>query len=112
MRITDDRVLATLPPLYSQEEEEDPIITVKLTSDDDAWVGYLIEGERRENDFVVFGLFIGDGTAWGQIPVSRLAQGLEDEGLRVHTDRSFQPTRLSAATGLTRRRRATRRPVR
>jgi len=105
MEIVGATALKTLPPLYSQDAKDDPIIYVKLASPDESWVGYLTEGARVGEDFVVFGLFVGAGKSWGQLSVKKLEEGLHNAGISAHEEMSFHPTPLSHVAGFRRPRR-------
>lgn len=106
MKIVSMAALDALPPLYSQEDRDDPVVYVKLASPDQSWVAYLAEGSKQANDFVVFGLFIGTGRTWTQLPVSKLENGLQSAGLKVK-EQPFDPVPLSrVVNGLPRSRRS------
>ena len=105
MQMVTVSALKTLPPLYSQDTKDDPIIYVKLASADESWVGYLTEGAHVGEDFVVFGLFVGAGRTWGQLSVKKLEEGLHNAGISAHEEASFHPAPLSRVAGFRRTRR-------
>jgi hypothetical protein len=47
MELLPDKIKSTLPPLYSQEHVEDPIVHVKYFTPDSSWTWYATEGSGR-----------------------------------------------------------------
>jgi hypothetical protein len=100
MCIIQEATLKKIPPLYAQEGRTDPTVYAKLKlSAGEGWVGYITEAEPRGHDYVVFGLFIGAGASWGQIALSKLEEGIRQQGLEMEEDISFSPATLSSVTG-------------
>ena len=102
MQIMDQSILEKLPPLYSQEDRDDPMMYVKIVSPDQSWTAYLAEGTKKGDEFVIFGLFIGADRSWSQMSVSQLEAGLEAAGLDVHLEYGFTPAPLSSVAGFRR----------
>ena len=48
-----------LPPLYSQEKTEDPIVHIKFFTPDSQWTWYVTEGSEDDDDFLFFGYVVG-----------------------------------------------------
>jgi hypothetical protein len=104
MTAASECLLDALPPLYSQEDQEDPIVHVKLSTPNDIWAAYLVEGKKRGDDYIVFGLFISASKTWGQVSFRKLEEALQSEGLSLIQDHDFTPAPLSQVTGLKRSR--------
>jgi Protein of unknown function (DUF2958) len=97
--------MKTLPPLYSQEDNPDPMVVVKFfTAAGCTW--YAIEGspvdesgyydtKKEKVDFLFFGLVSGIEVELGYFSLSELKSVRGKFGLPVERDRYFQPTRLS-----------------
>jgi hypothetical protein len=100
-------LLQTLPALYSQEDNPDPMVVCKFFTPDAGWTWYAIEGspvdehgyydtDKEKVDFVFFGLVSGLEAELGYFSLSELNSIRGNLGLPVERDRYFQPTRLSA----------------
>ena len=96
----------TLPALYSQETNADPMVMCKFFTPDAGWTWYAIEGspvdangfydtDKEKVDFVFFGLVSGIEVELGYFSLSELKSVRGKFGLPVERDLSFQPTRLS-----------------
>jgi Protein of unknown function (DUF2958) len=99
-------VLSTLPALYSQEENPDPMVVCKFFTPDAGWTWYVIEGspvdadgyydtDKAKVDFVFFGLVSGVEVELGYFSLSELQSIRGRLGLPVERDLYFAPTRLS-----------------
>ena len=65
--------LDSLPPLLSQENEEDPVIHIKLEAPDRHWACYIAEGGAKYPGYEVFALFVGRyGSNWAQLPLTKI----------------------------------------
>jgi hypothetical protein len=106
-------LIKTLPALYSQEENPDPMVVVKFFSPDAGWTWYAIEGspvdangyydtDKEKVDFVFFGLVSGIEVELGYFSLSELQSIRGRLGLPVERDLYFEPTRLSAIKTLCR----------
>jgi hypothetical protein len=100
-------LLQTLPALYSQENNPDPMVVCRFFTADAGWTWYAIEGspvdeqgyydtDKEKVDFVFFGLVSGLEAELGYFSLSELNSIRGNLGLPVERDRYFQPTRLSA----------------
>ena len=107
MKLLTKDLLRILPPLYSQEDNPDPMVVCKFFTPDGGWTWYAIEGspvdedgyydtDKPKVDFVFFGLVSGLETELGYFALSELTSIRGKLGLHVERDRYFQPTRLSA----------------
>jgi hypothetical protein len=82
-----------LPPLYSQEQETDPLVICKFFTPDSTWTWYPLEFDGVD---VFFGLVIGFEQELGYFLLSELSQARGPLGLPLERDIHFKPTRLSA----------------
>jgi hypothetical protein len=64
MKLLTDELRKTLPPLYAQEKEKDPIVHLKLFTPWTGWTWYITEGSPEEDDFILFGYVIGQEREW------------------------------------------------
>lgn len=87
-----------LPPLYSTDEDPDPIVWVCLYSPDGLWAWYLTEYSQVAPDgteHLAFGLVVGAEVELGYIHLEELAAIRGPFGLRVIRDVWFEPCPLS-----------------
>ena len=103
----------TLPALYSQENNADPMVLCKFFTPDAGWTWFAIEGspvdangfydtDKEKVDFVFFGLVSGLDFELGYFSLSELKSIRGKFGLPVERDLYFQPTRLSEVKKLCR----------
>ena len=96
----------TLPALYSQEDNPDPMVVCKFFTPDAGWTWYAIEGspvdengyydtEKEKVDFVFFGLVSDLEVELGYFSLAELTSVRGPFGLPVERDLYFEPTRLS-----------------
>ena len=90
-----------LPPLYSQEHEEDPLVICKFFTPDAQWTWYALE---FDGDDVFFGLVVGLEPELGYFLLSELTRARGPLGLPIERDVHFSPTRLSQVKLLDERR--------
>src|SRR5256886_15748561 len=81
-----------LPPLYSQEYEEDPLVICKFFTPDSNWTFYTLEFDGED---LFFGWVVGFEKELGYFRLSELAQARGPFGLRLARDLHFSPTKLS-----------------
>jgi hypothetical protein len=86
---------ASLPKLYAQEGNRDPIVHVKYFTPDSGWTWYATEGQAEENDFVFFGYVIGHEREWGYFVLSEFESARSLLGLPIERDLHFAPGPLS-----------------
>ncbi len=98
-------MLAKAPALFAQEDTDDPVMYLKLSSPGTTWNCYVAEASKLNGDLVLYGLFVGDNKRWGQLRLRKLEQDLQRQGLDLRVDQDFTPTKLSVLTGLKRARR-------
>ncbi len=96
---------ATLPPLYSQENEPDPMVIVKFFHPLSHWTWYASEGspvdtngyydtDQEKVDFLFFGWVYGDVPELGYFSLNEL-KSVNVMGLGIERDQHFTPMRLS-----------------
>jgi len=96
-----DELLATLPPLYSQEKVEDPIVKVKFFVPWNNWTWYATECSKTEEDetdgedYRFFGLVDGHEKELGYWLLSDLMSVRGPGGLTIERDLHFGEHTLS-----------------
>src|SRR6266513_1908850 len=86
-----------LPPLYSQEHEEDPLVMCKFFTPDSNWTFYTLEFDGED---LLFGWVVGFEKELGYFRLSELAEARGPFGLPIERDLHFSPTKLSEVTWL------------
>ena len=81
-----------LPPLYSQEHEEDPLVICTFFTPDSNWTWYALEFDGED---LFFGWVVGFEKEFGYFRLSELGQARGPHGLPIERDIHFLPTRLS-----------------
>lgn len=84
---------ANLPPLYSQEDEPDPTVWVKLFDPCGSWTWYATEFDGEDT---FFGLVDGHEAELGYWSLSELAAVKGPLGIGIERDMHFTPKPLSA----------------
>jgi|SRR5205809_4984308 len=95
MELLSKELRKCLPPLYSQEKTEDPIVHIKFFTPDSQWTWYVTEGSEEEGDFRFFGYVVGLEREWGYFLLSDLSSARGPLGLAIERDLSFSPTPFS-----------------
>ena len=96
---------AMLPPLYSQENEPDPMVMVKFFHPLSHWTWYASEGspvdangyydtDQEKVDFLFFGWVYGDVPELGYFSLNEL-KSVNVMGLGIERDQQFTPMKLS-----------------
>ncbi|MGD9683525.1 MAG: DUF2958 domain-containing protein [Candidatus Obscuribacterales bacterium] len=86
-----------LPPLYSQENTEDPIARIRFMDILGSWSWYAIEFDGED---LFFGLVLGFERELGYFALSELEQVNRAAGFtRIERDSGFQPTKISEIKG-------------
>lgn len=91
MELLPSELRAKLPPLYSQEKVEDPVVHVKFFTPDSNWTWYATEGSPEDDDFIFFGYVIGLEKEWGYFALSELTAARGPLGLPIERDLYFCP---------------------
>src|SRR6266700_3477960 len=99
-----------LPPLYSQENEKDPLVICKFFHPLSPWTWYAYEGspvdadgyydtDKEKVDFLFFGWVYGDYPELGYFSLSEL-ESVNVMGLGIELDLYFKLLRLSQSCKL------------
>ena len=99
MKLITKEIEKTLPPLYGQDEVEDPICNLKFFTPDAGWTWYISEGsEQEDGDWLFFSKVISpmcpDGE-FGYVLLSQLKQIKGSLGLSVERDLYFTMKKIS-----------------
>ncbi len=108
MKLLTPQLLASLPPLYAQENVPDPVVYAKFfmpDMPDSNWTWYVTEGEADEDDFRFFGYVRGMEEEWGYFVLSELESVRGPLGLEIERDLYFEPGPFSEVMGRERRNR-------
>jgi len=96
MELLTKEVRGKLPPLYSQEEVEDPMVICKFFFPDFSWTWYAIEFDGADQ---FYGLVDGFEKELGYFSLTELLGNRGKLGLPIERDRYFTPCRLSEVMG-------------
>ena len=96
MELLTKEVRGKLPPLYSQEEVEDPMVICKFFFPDFSWTWYAIEFDGTDQ---FYGLVDGFEKELGYFSLTELMSNRGKLGLPIERDRYFTPCRLSEVMG-------------
>ena len=105
MELLTQELKKQLPPLYSQENEKDPMVICKFFHPLSPWTWYAYEGspvdadgyydtDKEKVDFLFFGWVNGDFPELGYFSLSEM-QDINVGGLGMERDLHFTPKRLS-----------------
>jgi len=112
MKLLTKELRKKLPPLYSQEKNEDPMLLVKFFHPMSSWAWYATEGSpvdgngikiggddgvpdgTEEADFLFFGFVDGHEGELGYFSLSEL-ESVSVMGLGIERDLCWEPRRLS-----------------
>jgi Protein of unknown function (DUF2958) len=95
MKLLTAELRARLPPLYSQEAEDQPTVYAKFFMPGTGWTWYVTEGGEQEGDFLFFGFVVGLESEFGYFLLSELETVTTPLGLHVERDLSFREGRLT-----------------
>ncbi len=95
MELLTAELRASLPRLYSQEHNEDPIVHCKFFTPDAQWTWFATEGQPDEDDFRFFGYVCGFEEEWGYFVLSELQEARGPLGLAIERDLYFRPAPFS-----------------
>ena len=94
MTLLPEEVRKQLPPLYSQEHEQDPMVMCKFFHPLSNMTWYAIEGSPENGDFIIFGWVHSDSPELGYFSLNEM-QEVQVMGLGIERDEHFTPTKLS-----------------
>jgi hypothetical protein len=99
MQLLTEELRKKLPALYSQENEEDPMVYIKFFDPVGSWTWYANEGEQKGEDFLFFGLVIGFEAELGYFTLNELKNAKNRvsgiQAMPIERDLYFTPCRLS-----------------
>jgi hypothetical protein len=95
MELLPDELRAQLPPLHSQQEQDDPIVYAKFFTPLTAWVWYVTEGADHRSDYRFFGFVVGREPEWGYFTLSDLQSIRGPANLTIQRDPDFSPRPIS-----------------
>jgi Protein of unknown function (DUF2958) len=105
MELMTQELSEQLPPLYTTEHDNDPMVICKFFTPWADWTWYVIEGEAAEyedggdfhwhSDYLFFGWVRSLDSELGYFRLSELQSIRGPYGLTIERDLSFEPTRLS-----------------
>src|SRR5881227_959341 len=94
MELLPEELKQQLPPLYSQEHVEDPMVICKFFHPLSDWTWYATEGSPEDDDFLFFGWVHSDFPELGYFSLNEM-QAVRVMGLGIERDLRFTPMRLS-----------------
>lgn len=92
MLLLTQEIKTKLPVLYSQENENDPMVICKFFAVFTNWTWYGIEFDRKDT---FFGYVAGDFPELGYFTLSELQEFKGPMGLTIEWDMYFKPCKLS-----------------
>jgi hypothetical protein len=92
MQLLTKEITTKLPALYTQENEEDPLVICKFFAVWTKWTWYGIEFDGKDT---FFGYVAGDYPELGYFTLSELQELKGPMGLSIERDMYFKPIRLS-----------------
>jgi hypothetical protein len=95
-----DELRKSLPPLYAQENVENPIVHAKFFTPDSNWTWFVTEGSPQVEDFIFFGYVIGFESEWGYFALSELSAARGPSGLAIERDLQFQAIPMQQALAI------------
>lgn len=92
MKLLTQELKKQLPPLYSQEHVEDPLVICKFFTPDSNWTWYAYEFDGQD---LFFGLVYGFEREFGYFTLHELEEARGPLGLPIERDLHFTPKKLS-----------------
>ncbi len=93
MELLTEDLRQTIPPLYSQEQDPDPLVRVKFFTPDSSWTWYVLEFDGQDS---FFGLVDGHEEELGYFSLKELETTRGPLGLPIERDPYFEPCLLSS----------------
>lgn len=88
-KLMPDEIAASLPPLYSSERIDDPVVTLKWFTPDSSWTWYVLEFDPTER--LCFGVVVGHQREHGYFSLDEIEQLRGPLGLPVERDLYWKP---------------------
>ena len=95
MKLLTEELRKRLPPPYSQEAEESPMVWARFLLPGTGWTWYVTEGQEQDDDFMFFGFVVGLESEFGYFLLSELESATTPLGLHVERDLAFHEGRLT-----------------
>ncbi len=106
MQLLTEELKRKLPPLYSQDNNPDPLVVCKFFTPDSSWTWYAYEGspvddngfydtDKEKVDYIFFGLVDGLEVELGYFSLNEMESVRGPWGLPIERDIFFKPTLLS-----------------
>ena len=101
MKLLTKEMRLKMPPLYSNEDNPDPMVVAKFFTPDSSWTWYVIEGGPETNDngeevdYIFFGYVVGLEKELGYFSLRELESVRGPLGLKIERDLYFKPVLLS-----------------
>ena len=92
MKLLTKEIIKKLPPLYSQDDVEDPFAHVKFFCPWNQWTWFVVEYDGED---LFYGKVVGLETELGYFSLSELQSITGPGGLRIERDLYFNPKSLS-----------------
>ena len=89
MILLTEELRKTLPRLYSQEADPNPVVHCKFFTPDSNWTWWVTEGEPDGDDFRFFGYVRGLEDEWGYFLLSELEAARGPLKLPIERDLHF-----------------------
>ena len=96
MELLSQELRSHLPKLYSQEQNDDPIVYAKFFFPTGRWTWFITEGQEDGDDFTFFGYVVGDAEEWGYFRLKELDK-ICVRGITIERDIFFEPATFSEA---------------
>jgi hypothetical protein len=95
MKLITKEIEEKLPPLYSQENNDNPKIIVKFFTPWSNWSWFVTEGRKEEDgDWLLFGMVHGHEKELGYFTLSELESVRGPGGLKIERDLYFEGKHL------------------
>lgn len=92
LKLITEELRKKLPPLYSQENVEDPIVHAKYFTPDSSWTWYALEFDGKD---IFFGYVDGLEAELGYFSLSELENVRGPLGLKIERDLYWKSKQLS-----------------
>ena len=99
MKLLTEEIRSTVPKLYSQESEKNPVVHIKFFCPWANWTWFCTEGQPEGDDYLFFGLVHGFEKEWGYFTLSELESVTGPGGLKIERDLYFNPKPISEIAG-------------
>lgn len=92
MKLLTAEIRQKLPPIYTTQDQEDPMVVAKFFTPWTNWTWYATEFDGTDT---FFGLVVGHEAELGYFSLSEMETVRGPGGLTIERDRCFQPLPLS-----------------